>query len=292
MFLFNQQKIEQVKIMTSQPESEILLLREKGLTPKEIARKLSLKPFQVNAIIKSSATQKAITKAESGELAAITHYKNDMGEAKQCNKLDSNFSKFQFVTSPEEFRKLSPKKREIQTKEVIASLGSDWEMTSYKTLLQEAIDLTILYERAQYSKDLYLQLLEEETTYPDFKPTIIVDLGTVYHSLRKTFGTQIMLPIIENILISPEQLLAYSVCGDFQVLISLSPETIDKLIEFTQDYQGNEIINLKVEFQETKPLTVNFYYFIPQKMIPLRLISMEKGDPRYFYQRDFGNNTF
>ena len=83
--------------------------------------KLSLKPFQVNAIIKSSATQTAITKAESGELAAITHYKNDMGEAKQCNKLDSNFSKFQFVTSPEEFKKLSPKKREIQKKEVIAS---------------------------------------------------------------------------------------------------------------------------------------------------------------------------
>ena len=57
--------------MTSQPESEILLLREKGLTPKEIARKLSLKPSQVNTIIKSSATQTAIAKAESGELAPI-----------------------------------------------------------------------------------------------------------------------------------------------------------------------------------------------------------------------------
>ena len=57
--------------MTSQPESEILLLREKGLTPKEIARKLSLKPSQVNTIIKSSATQTAIAKVESGELAPI-----------------------------------------------------------------------------------------------------------------------------------------------------------------------------------------------------------------------------
>ena len=57
--------------MTLQLESEILLLREKGLTPKEIARKLSLKPSQVNTIIKSSATQTAIAKAESGELAPI-----------------------------------------------------------------------------------------------------------------------------------------------------------------------------------------------------------------------------
>ena len=57
--------------MTLQLESEILLLREKGLTPKEIARKLSLKPSQVNTIIKSSATQTAIAKTESGELAPI-----------------------------------------------------------------------------------------------------------------------------------------------------------------------------------------------------------------------------
>lgn len=79
--------------MTSQSESEILLLREKGLTPKEIARKLSLKPSQVNTIIKSSATQTAIAKAESGELATIV--KNTIK-----SNIGNKFFIFEKVTQP------------------------------------------------------------------------------------------------------------------------------------------------------------------------------------------------
>ncbi|MBE9044910.1 DNA-binding response regulator [Pleurocapsales cyanobacterium LEGE 10410] len=57
--------------MTSALESEILALRDKRLTPKQIARKLGLKVSQVNSVIKTSAEKTAITRAETGELAPI-----------------------------------------------------------------------------------------------------------------------------------------------------------------------------------------------------------------------------
>lgn len=52
-------------------ESEVLLLREKGLTPKEIARKLALKVAAVNEILKINAEQKTLSLATSGQLAPI-----------------------------------------------------------------------------------------------------------------------------------------------------------------------------------------------------------------------------
>ena len=57
--------------MTSDLESEILALRSKKLTPKQIARKLGLKASQVNSVIKASAEQTAITRAETGKLAPV-----------------------------------------------------------------------------------------------------------------------------------------------------------------------------------------------------------------------------
>ena len=57
--------------MTSDLESEILALRDKRLTPKQIARKLGLKVSQVNSVIKASAEQTAIARAETGELAPV-----------------------------------------------------------------------------------------------------------------------------------------------------------------------------------------------------------------------------
>ncbi len=57
--------------MTSDLESEILALRSKRLTPKQIARKLGLKVSSVNSVIKASAEQTAITRAETGELAPV-----------------------------------------------------------------------------------------------------------------------------------------------------------------------------------------------------------------------------
>jgi hypothetical protein len=57
--------------MTLELESEILALRNKRLTPKQIARKLGLKVSQVNSVIKASAEQTAIARAETGELAPV-----------------------------------------------------------------------------------------------------------------------------------------------------------------------------------------------------------------------------
>ncbi|ELS02905.1 hypothetical protein Xen7305DRAFT_00026230 [Xenococcus sp. PCC 7305] len=57
--------------MTPESESEILALRTKGLTSKQIARKLGLKASQVNSVIKQNAEQIAIAKGKSGELAPI-----------------------------------------------------------------------------------------------------------------------------------------------------------------------------------------------------------------------------
>ena len=48
--------------MTSDIESEILGLREKGLRPKEIARKLGLKVSQVSSVIKVNATYYIVSK--------------------------------------------------------------------------------------------------------------------------------------------------------------------------------------------------------------------------------------
>ena len=57
--------------MTSDLESEILALRSKGLTSKQIARKLGLKTSQINSVIKTNAEQTAITRGKSGELAPV-----------------------------------------------------------------------------------------------------------------------------------------------------------------------------------------------------------------------------
>ncbi|MDJ0647063.1 MAG: DNA-binding response regulator [Xenococcaceae cyanobacterium MO_188.B19] len=57
--------------MTSDIESEILALRDKRLTSKQIARKLGLKVSQVNSVIKASAKEIALARAETGELAPI-----------------------------------------------------------------------------------------------------------------------------------------------------------------------------------------------------------------------------
>ncbi|WP_019503304.1 hypothetical protein [Pleurocapsa sp. PCC 7319] len=57
--------------MTSDLESEILVLRDKRLTSKQIARKLGLKVSQVNSVIKASAEKTAIARASTGELAPV-----------------------------------------------------------------------------------------------------------------------------------------------------------------------------------------------------------------------------
>ncbi len=57
--------------MTSDLESEILALRSKKLTSKQIARKLALKISQVNSAIKASAQKDALAKADSNELPPV-----------------------------------------------------------------------------------------------------------------------------------------------------------------------------------------------------------------------------
>ncbi len=57
--------------MTDELESEIIALRSKQLTPKQIARKLGLKVAQVSRVIKASAQETARARAETGELAPV-----------------------------------------------------------------------------------------------------------------------------------------------------------------------------------------------------------------------------
>ncbi len=57
--------------MTDEFESEIMALRSKRLTPKQIARKLGLKVGQVSKVIKASAQETARARAETGELAPV-----------------------------------------------------------------------------------------------------------------------------------------------------------------------------------------------------------------------------
>jgi hypothetical protein len=52
-------------------ESEVLALRAKGLTPKQIAKNLGLKVSQVGEIVRASAEQETLARKERGELAPI-----------------------------------------------------------------------------------------------------------------------------------------------------------------------------------------------------------------------------
>ncbi|MCT7960047.1 DNA-binding response regulator [Laspinema sp. D1] len=57
--------------MDSEQTQEILRLREKKLTPKQIARKMGLKISDVTVFLKEQAEQMAIARKESGELPPV-----------------------------------------------------------------------------------------------------------------------------------------------------------------------------------------------------------------------------
>jgi hypothetical protein len=57
--------------MTPEQTTEILALRNRGLTPKEIARKLGLRPAEVNAIIQNNGEQTFQDRLARGEIAPI-----------------------------------------------------------------------------------------------------------------------------------------------------------------------------------------------------------------------------
>jgi hypothetical protein len=57
--------------MNPEQQQEILSLREKKLTPKQIARKLGLKVSEVTGFLQAQAEQVAIARAESGELDPV-----------------------------------------------------------------------------------------------------------------------------------------------------------------------------------------------------------------------------
>jgi hypothetical protein len=57
--------------MNPEHQQAILSLREKQLTPKQIARKLGLKVSEVSGFLKEQAEQVAIARAESGELPPL-----------------------------------------------------------------------------------------------------------------------------------------------------------------------------------------------------------------------------
>ncbi|MEM7556826.1 MAG: DNA-binding response regulator [Cyanobacteria bacterium P01_A01_bin.84] len=57
--------------MTLDSELEILALREKGLTSKEIARKLGWKTSQVNSVIKANAKKITTSRADTGDISPV-----------------------------------------------------------------------------------------------------------------------------------------------------------------------------------------------------------------------------
>ena len=57
--------------MTPEQTQEILALRVQSLTPKEIARKLGLRPAEVTAIIRAESEQSAQDRLDRGEMAPI-----------------------------------------------------------------------------------------------------------------------------------------------------------------------------------------------------------------------------
>lgn len=72
-----------LKKMKSEQESEIIVLREKGLTGKQIARKLGLKASEVNRVIKANASEKAIAAVKTEELAPIARCLFNRSSAEQ-----------------------------------------------------------------------------------------------------------------------------------------------------------------------------------------------------------------
>lgn len=74
-----------------QPEqrAEILQLRSRNLTAKEIARKLGLRPAEVTAVIKSEAEQKMVEVLASGQLAPIAECLIDLNGAQTLLHLEN-----------------------------------------------------------------------------------------------------------------------------------------------------------------------------------------------------------
>lgn len=68
--------------MQPEQEQEILNLRDRQLTPKQIARKLELKASEVSTFLKSQAEQTALATAEKGELLPIAQCFVDVNFAK------------------------------------------------------------------------------------------------------------------------------------------------------------------------------------------------------------------
>jgi len=73
-----------------QPEQreEILQLRSRNLTAKEIARKLGLRPAEVTAVIKSEAERKNVEVLTSGQLAPIAECLIDVASAQALLRLE------------------------------------------------------------------------------------------------------------------------------------------------------------------------------------------------------------
>lgn len=67
--------------MQPEQEQEILTLRDRQLTPKQIARKLGLKVSEVSTFLKSQAEQTALASAEKGELLPVAQCLVDVGFA-------------------------------------------------------------------------------------------------------------------------------------------------------------------------------------------------------------------
>ena len=64
-------KISSVVVMNPEEVQEITRLRALNLTPKQIARKLGLRPAEVNSVLRQQAEERASTRLAQGKLAPL-----------------------------------------------------------------------------------------------------------------------------------------------------------------------------------------------------------------------------
>lgn len=76
--------------MTPEQHQEVINLRARNLTPKQIARKLGLKVAEVTAIVKGQAQETALTRAAAGELDPVAECLVNANCAKEFLGIDTD----------------------------------------------------------------------------------------------------------------------------------------------------------------------------------------------------------
>lgn len=173
--------------MTSNKEQDVLALRDRKLTSKQIARKLGLRPSEVKAIIKAGAAQLDRERAERGELPPLVGCWCDVGTYYDLIESEDGVSennglavvtvvraprpqRYQIVSYLVDYLCLGVKDtippRNCQDTQLEVQIGNIYDAVDYepaKISLQQAQAIVLGAER--YAKSLGFE------AYPDFNQT-------------------------------------------------------------------------------------------------------------------------